>query len=114
MTFGEKLKSARKAKNFTQKELAHKIGAKHNSISDWESDKNKPDIDTVELLCGILDITPTYLLGHKSNEEYGNIIGNLMNDADTLDIIEKYIRLSVDDKSAINQIITSLSNQNRG
>lgn len=36
MTFGEKIKQARTAKKLTQKQLAEKINAKHNSISDWE------------------------------------------------------------------------------
>ena len=33
LTFGEKIKDARKSKNLTQKQLAEKIGAKHNSVS---------------------------------------------------------------------------------
>ena len=41
LSFGEKIKDARKSKNLTQKQLAEKIGAKHNSVSDWENDKNK-------------------------------------------------------------------------
>ncbi len=61
-TFGEKIKEARKSKNLTQKQLADMIGAAHNSISDWENNKNKPDPDTIELLCGVLKITPNYLL----------------------------------------------------
>lgn len=67
MTFGEKIKDSRKAQKLTQKQLADAIGAKHNSVSDWENDKNKPDPDTIELLCGVLNITPNYLL--KSFEE---------------------------------------------
>ncbi len=67
MTFGEKIKESRKAQKLTQKQLANAIGAKHNSVSDWENDKNKPDPDTIELLCGALNITPNYLL--KSSEE---------------------------------------------
>ncbi|MBS6646772.1 MAG: helix-turn-helix domain-containing protein [Clostridiaceae bacterium] len=68
LTFGEKIKEARKLKGLTQKQLAIKIGAKHNSISDWENNKNKPDPDTIELLCGVLDITPNYLLATESGE----------------------------------------------
>lgn len=68
LTFGEKIKEARKLKGFTQKQLAAKIGAKHNSVSDWENNKNKPDPDTIELLCGVLDITPNYLLATESAE----------------------------------------------
>ncbi len=68
MTFGEKIREARKNNKLTQKQLAEKIGAAHNSISDWEKDKNKPDPDTIELLCGVLDITPNYLLSSSSND----------------------------------------------
>lgn len=114
MTFGEKLKSARKSKKMTQESLAKLIGAKHNSVSDWENDKSKPDMDTIELLCGALDINPSYLMGTKSDEEYGNIIGNLMNEPDVLDMIEDYKNLTDDDKKAIRQIISSLNRNGRG
>lgn len=67
MTFGKRLRTARNAKHLTQKQLADCIGAKHNSVSDWENDKNKPDPDTIEILCGILEITPNYLLGSDTN-----------------------------------------------
>lgn len=66
LTFGEKIKASRKLKELTQKQLAVKIGAKHNSVSDWENNKNKPDPDTIELLCGVLEITPNYLLATES------------------------------------------------
>lgn len=66
ISFGKKIKDARKAKGLTQKQLAAKINAAHNSISDWENDKNKPDPDTIELLCGVLNITPNYLLASTS------------------------------------------------
>lgn len=62
MTFGEKLREARKVNGFTQKQLADKISAKHNSVSDWENDKNKPDPNTIELICGVLKITLTIFL----------------------------------------------------
>lgn len=62
MSFGEKIRESRKQNGLTQKQLADLIGAAHNSISDWENNKNKPDPDTIELLCGALKITPNYLL----------------------------------------------------
>lgn len=68
LTFGGKIKEARKQKNLTQKQLADLIGAAHNSISDWENNKNKPDPDTIELLCGALKITPNYLLASSEDE----------------------------------------------
>ena len=69
LTFGQKIKEARKHKQLTQRKLAELIGAKHNSVSDWELDKNRPDPDTIELLCGVLEITPNYLLDSPVSEE---------------------------------------------
>lgn len=72
MTFGEKLRTARKKKKLTQKELASKIGAAHNSISNWENDQNKPDPDTIQELCWVLDVTPNYFFSNeKTNWETG-------------------------------------------
>lgn len=68
MTFGGKLKKARTEKHMTQKQLAEMISVKHNSVSNWENDINKPDPDTIELLCGVLDITPNYLLASSPDD----------------------------------------------
>lgn len=63
IVIGYRLKEAREQKNLTQQQLADLIGASHNSINDWENDKNKPDLDTIGMLCDVLDITPNYLFG---------------------------------------------------
>lgn len=85
LTFGERLKTARQSKKMTQKELALKIGAKHNSISDWENNKNKPDPDTIELLCGILEISPNYLIGSKSGMVFSPTEIDILKDYRSLD-----------------------------
>lgn len=75
MTFGEKLRNARKKMKLTQKELASKIGAKHNSISNWENDQNKPDPDTIQTLCWVLNVTPNYFFSNEdisSTKEINN------------------------------------------
>lgn len=95
-SFGEKLKSARVSKKLTQKELALKVGAKHNSISDWENNKNKPDPDTIELLCGVLDISPNYLLGSFSS----NTLSPEEND-----LIKKYRELDEHGKEVVDFIL---------
>lgn len=60
MTFGQRLRQARKEKQLTQKELAAKINAAHNSISNWENDQNMPDPDTIQNLCWALDVQPNF------------------------------------------------------
>lgn len=114
MTFGEKIKAARQAKHYTQKQLADMVHAKHNSISDWESDRYKPDMDTIERLCGVLDITPTYIMGVKDDAEYGNLVGNIMNDTALMDMIEIYKSLPPEDQQIVRRIITALKKDSRG
>ena len=60
MTFGERLRAARKQKKLTQKELASIINAAHNSISNWENNQNMPDPDTIQNLCWALGVQPNY------------------------------------------------------
>lgn len=69
MALGDRIKEARKDKGYTQRQLAELINAKHNSISNWENNQNKPDPDTIELICGILDVTPTWLLSGINIDE---------------------------------------------
>ena len=69
LTFGERLRAARKQKKLTQKELAKLINAAHNSISNWENDQNKPDPDTIQNLCWALDVQPNYFFGETQTNE---------------------------------------------
>jgi transcriptional regulator with XRE-family HTH domain len=68
IALGDRIRDARKIKGLTQRQLAHLIGAKHNSISDWENNKNKPDPDTIELLMRALEIDANTLLGFDNKE----------------------------------------------
>lgn len=47
----------RKKNKITQKELADKLGVKHNAISAWENGVNSIDIDTLFRICKIFGIT---------------------------------------------------------
>ena len=95
-TFGERLKTARKNKKLTQKELALKIGAKHNSVSDWENNKNKPDPDTIELLCGVLDMSPNYLIGSNSSPSVSPT---------EIEMIKKYRGLDIHGKEMVDFVL---------
>lgn len=98
MTFGEKIKSARVVCGLTQKELAEKIGSKHNSISNWENDQNKPDPDTIGLLCGVLGISPSYLLSDA--EQMRNF-----SDPQEMIILNKYHNLDAHGKKIVKAVL---------
>ena len=60
MTFGEKLRQARKAAGMTQKELAQAVELKHNAVSNWEKGLSSPDPETIRRLCEILRMPPNF------------------------------------------------------
>lgn len=61
--FGANLKKARKRCGLTQRQLANLVGAKHNSVSNWETGQNEPDTETIRKLCDTLSITANDLFG---------------------------------------------------
>ena len=60
MSFGAQLKQARKRKKMTQKALADAVGARHNTVSNWEADRNRPDPAVVRVLCTLLEVDSNY------------------------------------------------------
>ena len=63
---GENLKQARKAKGFTQKEVAAMLGKYQPDYSEYETGKIELDYAKIVFLCEKLDITPNDLFGWKS------------------------------------------------
>lgn len=69
MTIGERIRECRKEKGMTQKELADALGAKHNSVSNWENGKHNPDIDSLEIMGEIFDVSTSWLIGQNVPKE---------------------------------------------
>ena len=89
---GRTIKEARKSRKLTQKEFASMIGAKHNSVSDWENGKSKPDVDMLERICIALDIPPSKIFeGEK--EEKSPIPNYHLLDATDRETIDKMIEV---------------------
>ena len=60
---GENLKSARKAKGITQKQIAQELGKHQPDYSEYETGKIQLDYEKIVYLCKRLDITPNELFG---------------------------------------------------
>ena len=67
MEIGNKLKAARNEANFTQEEIAEKLGVSRQTISNWENSKSYPDIISVIKLSDIYSITLDALLKEDEN-----------------------------------------------
>ena len=62
-SFGSKLAECRRNKNFTQEELANRLGVTPQALSKWENGLSSPDISMICAICGVLDVSADYLLG---------------------------------------------------
>lgn len=69
MTFGEKLKIARTNAGLKQAELAKQLNTTGNTISNWEHNVSKPDLDTLSYICGILNVKASFFLEAKVPED---------------------------------------------
>lgn len=62
MTFGEKLKEARKNAGYSQEQLAEMLTVSRSAIAKWETDKGMPDINNLKMISQALNISIDYLL----------------------------------------------------
>lgn len=65
-TIGERIRSLRKEKKISQKELAEKIGISNQVMYTIEKDVNEPSTKTLIKLSEILEETTDYILTGKS------------------------------------------------
>ena len=61
--FAQRIKELRESRGFGIRELAAKLGISHAAISNYESCKRTPDIDTCKLFADFFDVSGDYLLG---------------------------------------------------
>lgn len=110
MTFGEKLKRARTDAGLKQAELAKLLGTTGNTISNWENNVSKPDLDMLSYICGILKVKASYFLqAHLPQDEVDN---------DELKMIRKYRDLDPHGREMVDFVlereherVTSLKNK---
>lgn len=73
MTFGEKLKEARKESGLSQEQLAEKMSVSRAAIAKWENDKGMPDINNLKAIAQLLNISIDYLLDDDEKISFNEI-----------------------------------------
>lgn len=111
--FRDRFLQLRQEKNYTQAEMAKVLGCSRTSVQAYESGKTTPTLLTISAIALALDTTPGYLLGHKSSPASDIFIihrGRLnQHDFSALRLYEK---MSIQDRGAINYLISRLSEMN--
>ncbi len=77
--FGKTLNSLRKAKGWTQTELADKLGVTNQAISKWENGDSFPDTAILIPLSDLFGVTTDFLLKGKYNSSDDNDAANSTN-----------------------------------
>lgn len=95
--FKDKFKSARLKQGWKQSELAKKLNIKNTTISNWEKGISKPDFDTIEKLCHLLNVDANYFC----DCEFDSLDLSL----EEIDFIKKLRRIPPEGKEIIHYIL---------
>ena len=68
MTLGEKIKTLRKGKGYSQEEFAELLDVSRQAISKWESDRGTPEINKLLQISNMFGVTLDYLLKDENTE----------------------------------------------
>lgn len=99
------IKDARERAGLTQQELADKVGVKRSSLSSWEIDRTKPDLDTFIKLCHVLHIRSDDLLGLAFEEEIANL------KQPVVEVARLIAKLPPAEFSMIRKVVTSIADE---
>lgn len=123
MTFGGKLKEARKKTGLTQEELAELIGVSRAAVAKWETDNGLPDIENLKTVAGLLGVSIDYLLDDGGTidlsvtkkaidlEKHGH--GKRLSRMKKLEIKERIVREVYPNAEIIRLTLTGIKNTNR-
>lgn len=68
-SLGNRIKEARKSAGLKQSDIAKLLKIKNTTVSNWEKDISKPDIDTIEFLCGLFNVSANYFISDMASKE---------------------------------------------
>lgn len=67
--FGLRLRALRNEKKLTQDELGKLLNVSGKTIGTWERDSRQPNIEAINKLASIFDVTTDYLLGNSNEKQ---------------------------------------------
>ena len=105
---GQRLQQLRTEHQFSQQELAKKVGTSRSSISMYECDDRWPDFETLDNLADLFDVSFDYLLGHSDINtgypEHNRQRAEQINDFN-LKLVDAYQHASPDTQAAVRAIL---------
>ncbi len=78
MDFAEQIKQIRKENGLTQEQFAEKLHVSRQAVSNWENNKNLPDIGMLILISEVFHVSLDQLI--KGDTDMNNITEKIIND----------------------------------
>lgn len=83
MNFGKQIKDVRLSNNLTQEQMANKLNVSRQAISNWENNKNLPDLEMIITISNIFSLSlDNLILG--GSEDMNNMTEKLIKDGSEL------------------------------
>ncbi|WP_165005561.1 MULTISPECIES: helix-turn-helix transcriptional regulator [unclassified Enterococcus] len=86
MSLGQRLKFIRERENYSQREIAEKLGISRQSISKWENDRGFPDYDNLLKLSSLLNVSIAELLENETLPRTKKLISEVCDKERTMTI----------------------------
>jgi len=78
MDFGKQIKQIRKDNNLTQEQMANMLNVSRQAVSNWENNKNLPDLELLVLMSNVFSLSLDYLI--LGGNEMNNMTAKLIKD----------------------------------
>ena len=105
--FSKNLKYYLSLNNMQQKELAHILGIQPSTITNWLKQAAMPQVSTIQKIADYFRIGKSDLVDEKLDND-SDFDARIISDTRTVNMIKMFYSLSIADREAIEQIITSL------
>lgn len=97
LNIGSKISTLRKDKNWSQGDLAQRIGASREIIGKYERNENLPSIEMVAKMAKAFGVTIDFLIGEGENASFDKETVERINDIQKMDASTKNILFNVID-----------------
>lgn len=109
-----RIKKMREEFNYTQQDLADKLGSSKSVIGLYENETRKPSMEVLIKLSEIFNCSIDYLLGKSDVRNHGQQIDDVLNEAMIGMSKEEYEALNETQKKQIRDFAIFVKNQNEG
>jgi len=92
-TLGGRIQMAREARGLSVAQLARRSGVLVKTLNNWESDRSEPRANKLQMLAGVLNVPPLWLLGGDVADFDVDFDVTLDETADLASKVERLIKL---------------------